>query len=268
MTSLPSDAPLYLASASPRRSQLLAQAGIIFQQFVVPIDEDALAEAYTGPLESLGEYLAQQKALAAYAALQSAGKPLGRVLASDTTVLLAGRSLAKPRDHAEAASMLGALRDREHIVATGVALVDPAAGVLRSATSATRVRMRAYSDDEIAAYVATGDPLDKAGAYSIQHPAFQPVATLAGCHLGVIGLPICLVAALLAMAGEAPDRAAMPTAAMPTAAMPTAAMPTAAMPTAATGCPWSSQCRAPYPTGQAIRSRALGVETAKDAKGE
>ncbi len=242
MTLLPPDAPLYLASASPRRSQLLSQAGIVFEKFVVPIDEEALAEAYTGPLESLGEYLAQEKALAAYAALQSVGKPPGRVLASDTTVLLDGRSLAKPRDHAEAVTMLTALRDREHIVATGVALADPVTGALYSATSATRVRMRAYTDDEIAVYVATGDPLDKAGAYSIQHPAFQPVATLAGCHLGVIGLPVCLVAALLLRADATPTRPALPSEAI--------------------GCPWSAQCRAPYPTAQAIRTRGLSANDA------
>jgi len=239
MTVLPHDAPLYLASASPRRSQLLAQAGIAFKKFVVPIEEETLAEAYTGPLESLGEYLAREKALAAYAALQASVLPVGRVLASDTTVLLDGRSLAKPRDNDDAARMLGELRDREHIVATGVALADPVTSMLYSATSATRVRMRAYTDDEIAAYVATGDPLDKAGAYSIQHPAFQPVATLAGCRLGVIGLPICLVAALLALA----DGATTPQAALPTEGAP---------------CQWSAQCREPYPTARAIRSRALG----------
>ena len=108
--------------------------------------------------------------------------------------------------------MLKTLRGREHVVATGVALAPLAVGersrdtgsgrppdatTLVSATSATRVLMRDYSDAEIAAYVATGDPLDKAGAYSIQHPDFSPVAEISGCHLGVIGLPICIVARLL-----------------------------------------------------------------------
>ena len=218
---------LYLASASPRRSQLLAEAGIAFEKIIVPVDEDALSAAYQGPLLQLGEYLARAKGLAAWRALRAQGRD-GRVLASDTTVLIGGRSLAKPADHAEAAAMLRELRGREHTVATGVALLDPAHALLRSATSATRVRMREYSDEEIAAYVATGDPLDKAGAYSIQHPDFQPVASLAGCHLGVIGLPVCLVSALL--------HAGRP-----------ARIVHAPLPAAAPDCPWSAQCRPPYP---------------------
>ena len=219
--------PLYLASASPRRSQLLSAAGIAFEQFVVPLDEDALSEAYQGPLLQLGEYLAREKALAAWRALRAQGR-VGRVLASDTTVLIGGRSLAKPNDHAHAVAMLSELRAREHTVATGVALIDPVRGVMRSATSATRVRMRDYGEDEIVAYVATGDPFDKAGAYSIQHPDFQPVDTLAGCHLGVIGLPVCLVSALLNDGRSA-------------------RIVRAPLPAEAPDCPWSAQCRPPYP---------------------
>ncbi|HZC04945.1 MAG TPA: Maf family protein [Ktedonobacterales bacterium] len=219
--------PLYLASASPRRSQLLGAAGIAFEQFVTPVDEDALSEAYQGPLLALGEYLAREKALAAWRALRAQGRA-GRVLASDTTVLIGGRSLAKPAHHDEAHTMLSHLRGREHTVATGVALIDPQRGTIRSATSATRVLMRDYSDEEIAAYVATGDPLDKAGAYSIQHPDFQPVATLAGCHLGVIGLPVCLVNLLLNGGRSARIVQAPP-------------------PHGGADCPWSAQCRPPYP---------------------
>lgn len=220
-------APLYLASASPRRSQLLSEAGITFEQFVVPVDEDALSAAYEGPLLMLGEYLAREKGLAAWRALRAQGHS-GRVLASDTTVLIGGRSLAKPADDAEAAAMLRTLRGREHTVATGVALIDPTHRTIRSATSATRVRMRDFSDEEIAAYIATGDPHDKAGAYSIQHPSFQPVASLAGCHLGVIGLPICLVSALLDDNGSR-------------------RIVRAPLPPDASDCPWSAQCRPPYP---------------------
>lgn len=232
------EAPLYLASASPRRSQLLGAAGISFEQFVVPLDEDALSEAYQGPLLQLGEYLAREKALAAWRTLRAQGR-VGRVLASDTTVLIGGHSLAKPADQQQAWAMLRELRGREHTVATGVALIDPARGVMRSTTSATRVRMRDYSDDEIAVYVATGDPLDKAGAYSIQHPDFQPVASLAGCHLGVIGLPICLVSALLN--GERSARIVR-----------------APLPLETSDCPWSAQCRPPYPFAlPGIHSTAL-----------
>lgn len=231
--------PLYLASASPRRSQLLTQAGIAFERLLAPIDEDALSERYTGPLERLGEYLAREKALAARRLLAQSGRE-GNVLASDTTVLLDGRSLAKPRDLAEATAMLRTLRGREHVVATGVALAGSDPEWIVSATSETRVLMREYGDAEIAAYVETGDPLDKAGAYSIQHPGFSPVERFAGCHLGVIGLPLCLVGALLGhwpieISGDAPV------------------------------CPWSAGCQAPMPPAAAIHRVTLTSPKASDA---
>lgn len=219
--------PLYLASGSPRRRQLLASASIDFELFVVPVDEDALSARYEGPLDRLGEYLAERKARAAIDVLRSMGKR-GRVLASDTTVLLDGASLVKPRDAAEARSMLDRLRGREHVVATGVALGSTASDDLVVSTSVTRVLMREYGEDEVAAYVASGDPYDKAGGYSIQHPGFEPVARFTGCHLGVIGLPVCIAATLL---GEG-------------------TLP----PTQADGaCRWSSICTPPFPAADAIR---------------
>jgi septum formation protein len=190
------DLPLYLASSSPRRRQLLAAAGIAFEPVVAPVDEEALTEDYRGPLEHLGEFLARAKALAARNGHKAEGQT-GLVLAADTTVLVDGRSLPKPRDLEEAESMLRTLRGREHVVATGVVLLDTSSDAILSGTSATQVLMRDYGDAEIASYVASGDPLDKAGAYSIQHPTFHPVADIRGCHLGVIGLPVCLVAAML-----------------------------------------------------------------------
>lgn len=234
--------PLYLASASPRRSQLLKQAGITFERLLAPIDEDALTESYVGPLDRLGEYLAREKALAARRMLADAGKP-GRVLASDTTVLLDGQSLPKPRDLDEARRMLQTLRGREHIVATGVALASDDLPDIISATSATRVLMRDFGDDEIDAYVATGDPLDKAGAYSIQHPGFSPVERFAGCHLGVIGLPLCLVGALL---GHWPEDSATRDNAGRDAAL----------------CLWSATCREPAPPVVEIRRFALQASDA------
>jgi MAF protein len=229
--------PLYLASSSPRRRQLLTEAGIAFTPFVVPVDEDALTASYAGPLELLGEYLAQRKGLAAAAALWAEGTR-GLVLASDTTVLLDGRSLSKPRDLDEARWMLETLRAREHVVATGIALVGPEPDRMVSDTSATRVLMRDYSDEEIARYVATGDPLDKAGAYSIQHPLFAPVERIRGCHLGVIGLPACLVSALL---HHAPERDAR---------FEQGADPTAP-------CPWSEQCAPPLPSTATEHTRLI-----------
>src|SRR5260370_39083643 len=125
-----------------------------------------MTAASGGPLERVGEYLATCKARAAREALQAADRH-GRILAADTTVLLDGASLPKPRDLAEARQMLERLRGREHLVATGVALASTAADDLTSATSSTWGLMRGYSDEDGAAYGARGDPLDKAGAYSI-----------------------------------------------------------------------------------------------------
>ena len=210
--------PLYLASSSPRRQQLMTRAGIPFELLVAPVDEEALTAAFTGPLEGLAQYLATAKAIEARGVLARQGK-WGRILTADTTVLLDGRSLAKPRDLQEAADMLAALRNREHIVMTGVALADEN-GCVKAATSRTRVQMRNYSEAEIARYVATGDPLDKAGAYSIQHPDFEPVERVFGCYLGVMGLPMCLVASLL-LRPEVP---------------------------ADGNCPWSAVCTSPFPT--------------------
>jgi MAF protein len=237
--------PLYLASASPRRSELLTRAGIAFERLVAPVDEDDLTSKYAGPLERLGEYLAREKALAALQVLAQSGQQ-GRVLASDTTVLLDGVSLAKPRDLAEAETMLRKLRGCEHIVATGVALAGDDAGSMLSATSATRVLMREFSDAEIAAYVATGDPLDKAGAYSIQHPGFSPVARFTGCHLGVIGLPVCLVGALL---GQWPSEIPITETVLADSQL----------------CPWSATCSAPLPAAAAIRRARIMPAKATDA---
>jgi septum formation protein len=216
----PVTSPLYLASSSPRRQQLLAQAGIHFSRLAAAVDEEALTASYRGEPGELGQYLATAKALEARDALVKSGKR-GRILTADTTVLLEGRSLPKPRDSAEAAAMLRDLRGREHIVATGVALTEEN-GCIVAATSTTRVLMRDYSDAEISSYVASGDPLDKAGSYSIQHPAFQPVRAISGCHLGVIGLPMCIVNALL---NQSP------------------------VPPACKGCPWSSECTAQVDPG-------------------
>lgn len=234
---------LYLASSSPRRRQLLGETAIPFEIFFVPVDEERLSEEYTGPLEQLGEYLAQHKALATQHALLAEGRD-GLVLASDTTVLLDGKSLAKPVDTDDAIAMLNTLRGRTHVVATGVALAGPGEGKLVSATSATRVTMRPLGDDEIAGYVASGDPFDKAGGYSVQHPHFQPVARTEGCYLGVVGLPVCIVAHLL---GHGP---------LPPCAEPAAASAHAASQPRCR-CIWSEACDEPYPTPDAIDEAPL-----------
>lgn len=235
--------PLYLASTSPRRRQLLGETGIPFEIFAVSVDEDRLSDEYTGPLDQLGEYLAQQKALATQRALLAEGRD-GLVLASDTTVLLDGKSLVKPVDTDDAIAMLNTLRGRTHVVATGVALAGPGVGRLVSATSKTRVTMRDLGDDEIATYVATGDPFDKAGGYSVQHPGFQPVARTEGCYLGVVGLPVCIVAHLLGH-GSLPPCAKPPAAGVDDVSQE------------GCRCIWSDLCSEPYPTSDAIDEAPL-----------
>ena len=124
----------------------------------------------------------------------------GLVLAADTVVVDGDTLLGKPRDAAEAAAMLRRLRGREHRVITGLALVDAARFTLVDHVT-TAVRMRAYTEEEIAAYIASGEPFDKAGAYAIQDEAFHPVASYDGCYCNVVGLPLRAVIRLLRHAG-------------------------------------------------------------------
>jgi len=195
---------LYLASASPRRYALLQQAGYSFELLSTSVDEESLTAQFDGPVSQLAEYLAAHKARAAAdCLLESHGD--GVILTADTTVLIDGRSLAKPTDSEEASAMLDSLRGVQHTVATGVAVADTKSNILFLSTSRTLVTMRPYTDQEVQAYVASGDPLDKAGAYSIQHPYFHPVEATRGCYTGVIGLPLCLVSTMLRMVGVVPS---------------------------------------------------------------
>jgi MAF protein len=114
------------------------------------------------------------------------------VIGSDTTVALEAHIIGKPVDAADATAMLKRLRGRTHDVFTGLTVFDTTTGHAHSDLARSRVPMRNYSDDELLAYVATGDPLDKAGAYAIQHAGFQPVAESFGdCFANVMGLPLC-----------------------------------------------------------------------------
>jgi MAF protein len=128
-----------------------------------------------------------------------------RVLAADTEVELDGAVLGKPADDAAARAMLLALRARPHRVLTGLALAD-GDRIAWSSVVETTVWMRPYTDDEIAAYVASGRPRDKAGAYGIQDAAFQPVARIEGCYSNVVGLPLCEVRRALMDRQETGDR--------------------------------------------------------------
>jgi MAF protein len=158
---------LVLASASPRRSHLLRMLGLAFQVDVSAVEEDLQTPR---PAEERAQELALDKARAV------AARHAGRiVLAADTLIAFRGQLLGKPRDAEEAAAMLRALRGRWHRVITGVAVIDGVRGVEFTASETTRVLMRRYSDAEIAAYVASGDPMDKAAAYAIQHRGFLAV---------------------------------------------------------------------------------------------
>jgi septum formation protein len=175
---------LLLASNSPRRRQLLALSGRAFLTRPASIDETPL------PGEDPGAYVLRLARGKAAAAAQQAPFA-GWILGADTTVALEGRILGKPADAAEAREMLSLLRGREHTVFTAIALRHPADGSLHSQLCATSVPMRAYSQEELETYVASGDPLDKAGAYAIQHPGFHPVEQFSGCFASVMGLPLC-----------------------------------------------------------------------------
>lgn len=177
---------LLLASNSPRRRQLLALGNWEFNIIVSDVDESQFAD------EAPREYvlrLAQAKALAvaAKASLENI------VIGSDTAVVDDGSILGKPTDKADAERMLKQLRGHTHQVFTGVAVYQVRDGKMLTELCITDVPMRDYSDAEITRYVNTGDPMDKAGAYAIQHPDFQPVASMNGCYASVMGLPMCHV---------------------------------------------------------------------------
>jgi len=185
---------LVLASGSPRRRELLARLGVHFVVRVPDVDETP--EPGEDPA-SYVERVARRKAAAA-AQVHREG-PGEVVLAADTTVALAGSILGKPIDAADAAVMLRALSGRTHQVHTGIAVVGPAGSA--SSVTTTRVTFRDLTSAEIAGYVATGDPLDKAGSYGIQGDAGRFVATVDGSLSNVVGLPMAQTAALLAAAG-------------------------------------------------------------------
>jgi len=184
---------LYLASASPRRRALLEQIGVAFDVRVPDVDE---TPEDGEPPEVYVRRIAEAKAEAVWAETSSRPRP---VLAADTTVVLDGRVLGKPQALDEALAMLEALSGRTHRVLTAVAL--RAEGGLSSVVSESEVRFRTTTEAERRAYCATGEPFDKAGGYGIQGFGAVFVEHLAGSYSGVMGLPLCETALLLARAG-------------------------------------------------------------------
>jgi septum formation protein len=181
---------LILASASPRRRELLAQAGFSFQVESVPVNEDP--RPGEDPIH-LVKRLARDKVEAVLSVQQkqkTSDEPL-LVLGADTVVVCDHEILNKPVDDADAARMLRLLAGRTHQVITGVCLISPLG--VEVAAETTRVTMLTLSEEEILAYVATREPMDKAGAYAIQGHASRWIPRIVGCYFNVVGLPLALV---------------------------------------------------------------------------
>ena len=185
-----------LASQSPRRRQLLGQMG--FTDFkICPARGEEVASPGLPPAQ-LVEALSSQKA----AEVAAAAEADALIIAADTVVAVDDRVLGKPHSEEEAAEMLLSLSGREHTVYTGVTLRRGSQIVTRH--EATQVRFRSLTREEIDAYVATGEPMDKAGAYGIQERGALLVEGIRGDYFNVVGLPVCLVGQLLARFGVDP----------------------------------------------------------------
>ena len=194
-----------LASASPRRAALLRQLGIPFEQVPSPVEEPAPRGRDPRAFTVLS---ATAKASAVAALLGRAGEAREArrpgsvlVIGADTVVCCDDRILGKPGSPEEAARTLRLLAGRRHIVCTGVAVAGPAPGRVETACEISRVRMGAISEAAVAAYVASGEPLDKAGSYAIQGRGARFVEHLEGCYYNVVGLPLARLCSLLQSAG-------------------------------------------------------------------
>ena len=191
---------VYLASRSPRRRELLKQIGIGFEMLLLREHAERTPDVdeTSQPGESPDDYVqrvCREKAATGWRRLVERGLPRMPVLAADTTVCLDQRILGKPVNRAQAAAMLAALTGREHRVLTAVAIQFGA--LLETAVSESVVRFDRLDDADIAAYVATGEPMDKAGAYAIQGRAAAFITELRGSYSGVMGLPLYETATLM-----------------------------------------------------------------------
>jgi MAF protein len=184
---------LVLASASPRRRQLFSLLEVPFIATAADVDEGI--EEGESPQEMVCRLsLAKARAVAL-------SYPEDLIVAADTTVALDGDVLGKPADETEAVAMLRRLRGRKHTVLSGVTVYHPTSGRICTELAESAVWMRAYTDEEVDRYAASGDPLDKAGAYAIQHQSFSPVERIGGCYANVMGLPLCHLSRALAQLG-------------------------------------------------------------------
>jgi septum formation protein len=194
---LPSGWRLVLASGSPRRKEILQEAGIAFEVALSTVDESL----HDGePSDQFVRRVAQEKALDVFARL--AKRRNTAVLGADTAVVIDGLVLGKPVDDADAQNMLRLLSGREHRVLTGVCLCSALSASesparIDTRLASTAVRFRKLNAEEISEYVASGEPFDKAGAYAIQGRASQFVTAIEGEYLNVVGLPLTLVRRML-----------------------------------------------------------------------
>jgi len=195
---------ILLASNSPRRRELLSLTGWRFTILPIPVDETPLEG------EDPAVYVVRLAESKARAVLPMA-EPGMVVLAADTIVADAEKMLGKPCDPEEAANMLRQLRGHTHQVLTALAVFDPAENRQVKDLCTAEVPMRRYTDLEIDSYIASGDPMDKAGAYAIQNAGFHPVSTFKDCYASVMGLPLCHLVRSLRKLGIVP-RADVPTA--------------------------------------------------------
>ncbi len=184
---------MILASASPQRSRLLRELGCQFEAVPSRIEEqlDARLDPEAQVLE-----LAYLKARDVAERLRE-----GIVIGADTLVVISGRALGKPESAERAREMLRLLGGREHLVITGLAVIDAAGGRAERATATTRVRFGKLDDSLIEKYIATGEPLNKAGAYAIQGKGALLVESIEGCYFNVVGLPLYTLERLLARFG-------------------------------------------------------------------
>ncbi|MBE9523610.1 MAG: septum formation protein Maf [Chloroflexi bacterium] len=189
---------LILASNSPRRRQLLALLGWDFQ--IVPAEVDESTREGEPPSDYVRR-LAASKARAVSTKIASDAV----IIAADTTVVDGDEILGKPVDRFDAERMLRQLRGRNHQVLSALAVNREAEKVLRVDSCITDVPMRNYDDAEMQAYIASGDPMDKAGAYAIQHAGFHPAEELTGCYANVVGLPLCHLTRTLRKMGIVSD---------------------------------------------------------------
>ena len=185
-----SEGCLVLASGSPRRRELM-EAIALTVRHVTPEGDEGLPRAGERPQQ----YVLRLSLEKARGVASQAGQAV--VLGADTAVVLNGQVFGKPAGNTEAARMLQMLRGHVHTVVTGVTALDSRSGRWLSATKSTDVRMREYSDEELKAYVASGEPLDKAGGYAVQDKKFHPAEDIQGCYLNVVGFPLCEVVDIL-----------------------------------------------------------------------